>query len=126
MSGAVHFGQPLRAIDVGRRLALGMVDKPPELVGVYAGLLPLRAVIRRLPVRTESDELPDERLLDLALVGGGPAAAPRAEAGRKDERRAHEPGPPHRSSIRPSGIGWLALEGAAGSRRGKLQTNPVL
>ena len=119
MSGAaVHLGQQgleLRAIDVRRRLALGLVDKSPELVGVYAGL-PLHADIRQLPVHvgTESDELPYERLLDLALVGCGLVAAPRAEAGKKDERRAHDPNPPHGSSIRPSGIGWLALGSGGG------------
>jgi hypothetical protein len=85
--GAVHLGQQdveLRAIGVRRRLAAGLVDKSPELVGVYAGLS-LHVDIRQLPVhfRAESNELPDERLLDLTLVGCGRAAAPAPQPARR-------------------------------------------
>jgi len=102
------------------------LQAPPELIGVYAGL-PVHADIRQLPVHVgaESDELPYERLLDLALVGCGLVAAPCAEAGKKDECRTHDPNPPHGSSIRPSGIGWRALWSGGGPGEGKLHTIPV-
>jgi hypothetical protein len=85
-------------------LAAGLTDKSLERLGENAGTR-LRVDIGQPSVHlgTESDELPDERLLDLALVGCGlVVAAPRAEAGKKDERRAHEPYPSHRSSSGPS------------------------
>src|SRR4051794_17469823 len=102
--GTVHFGQQdieLRAIGVRRRLAAGLADKSPQLVGDYARL-PLLADVRQLAVdiSTESDQLPDECLLYLALVGCGVSAAPRSPGGKKDERRAHGPNPPHGSSFR--------------------------
>ncbi|MCY1145461.1 hypothetical protein OWR29_46300 [Actinoplanes sp. Pm04-4] len=102
--GATHLGQQrieMRAAGVRRRLTPGLIEKLLELIGIDVRLL-LRVDMRQMAVDfgTKTDELPDEGLLDLILIGRRSVAASRDPAGEKNEHRAHCPHSPHGSSFR--------------------------
>src|SRR5689334_2144933 len=100
-----HHGLELLVIDVRRRLAARLAHKSRELISDDAGLH-LLVDFLQLPVHfgTVFNELPDKRLFDLGLVRCGPTAAPCADAGKKDERRTHDPNPTHGPSFRSAAL----------------------